>query len=783
MVKKNSFLSVLSPYRLANFFYTLTVITVFFVTLSPSLAQDSNTKNNPIKVAIVTDLYPLSEFDNKGNFSGIIADYLRLASNKTKLSFDVVSIDTKEQAIKLLREHKIDAIIADINDQQISPHAKVSSPFFSNPVLAIGSKESQKIQSLYELGNQRIAYLSGSGYLNQIKLRYPQLNLTPVNSIKDVLIGVETGKYTASLSSELIAIQNLDYHGIQGLTALAETGVDLLIGFYVSPNRPQLFQQLDTFATGLTKREVSQIQARWGSGHFIKKVDYTYAIIVALFSSLIVALLWFWTKRLKQEVILRKQAELRSEQANLLKSQFLANMSHEVRTPMNAIIGFSDLLKKTQLNSKQHRYAEAVETSAKSLLAIINDILDLSKIEAGMLKIENEKFNIHKLFNDLKLIFTHSVQQKKLFFDIEFSPDFPEIIIGDEVRLRQVLTNLLSNSVKFTSEGGIKLSATFNNSNLHICVQDTGMGIPLEQQAKIFEAFVQQEGQTASDFEGTGLGLSISIKLAKLMQGELTLKSDGKNQGSTFCLSLNHVTACVSDAIKTEIQTEYDNVRFNHQTVLIVDDKLLNRVLLKELLQPLNLQVLEAENGLKALQAMESKNISLVLSDIRMPEMDGHEMIATIKQNQAYDELPIFAVTASVMKEEQQALLKEGFNEVLSKPIDVKSLNRLLSNYLNKKATPFILDKTINSNDLNLLTIEILQEIKQKGYPLLNSSKISELEKFKSVCEKIVNENEAEADVQNLETYLHQLSEALQDFDMDAIEMNKERMLKILEQI
>ncbi|MFK5970878.1 MAG: PAS domain S-box protein, partial [Candidatus Marithrix sp.] len=403
------------------------------------------------------------------------------------------------------------------------------------------------------------------------------------------------------------------------------------------------------------------------------------------------------TERKKTETDLKKARDA-ADTANKAKSEFLANMSHEIRTPMNAVIGFSNILASQITDKKQKSYLNSIQTAGKGLLNLINDILDLSKIEAGRLDIQYEPVNLLIIFAELQQIFTLKIAEKNLEFIIDIDVELPTRLMLDEIRLRQVLLNLIGNAIKFTDTGYIKLSAKQNITeqqlDLIITVEDSGIGIPADQQTIIFESFKQQDGQSTRKYGGTGLGLSISKRLVEMMNGQISVSSiSGK--GSSFKVILQKVKiAITTKPILKHIP--FQQYTFENAQILVVDDIESNRNLIKEYLFQVNLTVIEAKNGQEALLLAEQYQPDLILMDLRMPVMNGHDATAHLKSNPHTAKIPIIALTASV----EEKVKSHYFNDFLSKPVNISDLLNKLFYYLKY-------DKNIEPN----LPIEISSEI------------------------------------------------------------------------
>jgi two-component system, sensor histidine kinase len=424
---------------------------------------------------------------------------------------------------------------------------------------------------------------------------------------------------------------------------------------------------------------------------------------------------------LEQEIVVRKRAEKAAEVANQAKSTFLANMSHEIRTPMNAVIGFSEILASEITDKKQKSYLNSIQMASKNLLTLINDILDLSKIEAGRLNIQYEPVNLQMILTELQQIFNLKMAEKQLEFIMEIDETLPQFLCLDETRLRQVLLNLIGNAVKFTESGYIKLcanqKASENQIDLILAVEDSGIGISSDQHNLIFESFRQQDGQSTRQYGGTGLGLTITKRLVEIMNGQISLSSV-PGEGSRFEVTLRGVKiATTMPDTKKNTHFALNNVKFEKVKILVVDDIESNRNLIEEYLSKVNLEVILAENGHKALLFAEKYHPALILMDIRMPEMDGYEAIKLLKNNPNTTNIPIIAVTASVTFNAKTKIKTHGFDGYLAKPVNFSELLGELSRYLKYMPETVAnreVNHTFNLNDIvdfPILRSKIEQEI------------------------------------------------------------------------
>lgn len=431
-------------------------------------------------------------------------------------------------------------------------------------------------------------------------------------------------------------------------------------------------------------RELSALYSGW------RKELFWICSLYALIGCSMLCGLLMYQKKQRFYMVELEAARAEAEKGNRSKSDFLAAMSHEIRTPMNAVIGFLVLLERSGLSPRQLDYVQKVQLASRSLLAILNDVLDFSKVEAGRIELEQIPFHPDKLFDNLSVILTPAVREKGIALVVTVDPALPGCLQGDPLRLQQVLLNLAGNAVKFTEAGGITVEARVvqvdpETAVVRFSVQDTGIGIAPEQQEEIFKSFSQADSSITRRFGGTGLGLAISRRLVRLMGGELSVASQpGQGSEFFFTISLPVVSnerqesrQALAGARSGPLQMER---RLAGLQLLLVEDNQLNQMMARELLENEGATVTVASNGMQAIEllASASRPFDAVLMDIQMPGMSGYETVRRIRKLPGMAEQLIIAMTAHVSPEEREKALAAGMNEHVGKPIDFGELVAIL---------------------------------------------------------------------------------------------------------
>ncbi|MDH3997841.1 MAG: transporter substrate-binding domain-containing protein, partial [Desulfuromonadales bacterium] len=667
------------------------------IELSPD--EEAFLKGRPVlRVAFDVDWPPVEFSDKNIGMKGMAADYLSRISELLGIKFEPSQPRSWPEMLKAVENGELDFFSAVSPTPQRKEWLGFTDSYLSFPIVILTSKEVPYIGSMLDLEDKPVAVVAGYASQEFLLKNHPELTLLPVRDVKEGLMTVSTGKAYAFVGSLATASHVMSREGLTDLKVSGETPYSYNLSMGVRKEDTVLLNILDKALAAISPKERNVINSRWTSVTYEHAIDYSLLWRIVVAALIVVALVLYWNGRLKREISERKRAEEAAETANQAKSDFLANMSHELRTPLNAILGFAQIMERNPNISSEKENLRIIQRSGNHLLTLINQVLDLSKIEAGHITFEQHNFDLSHMLDDLESMLSFKADKQHLTLQFDCAPEVPRFIRTDEVKLRQVLINLLTNAIKFTREGSIVLRVSLrdhddsekvgqnheslsspDNNVIQFEIKDTGSGIAPEEMGVLFEAFKQTASGRGTQ-EGTGLGLLISHKFVQLMGGDMHVTSE-VGQGTTFSF---YIQAQVADAtnLTAELPTNRaiaikpGQPRFR---MLIVDDKQDNRQLLNKLLSPFGFDLLEAANGQEAIDILKSWKPHLIWMDMRMPVMDGYEATKLIRAlGTAIAQPTIIAVTASVFDENRAAVMAIGCDDIVIKPFQEKAIVEIL---------------------------------------------------------------------------------------------------------
>ena len=531
-------------------------------------------KQHPyLRVAFRSD-WPPFEYAQDGNPTGLVADLVSRLESQIKVRFARTIVPNRIIAEEQLRAGEVDILPGLSRTPRTQRDFLFTRAYLTVPIALAIRDDGRFIGDLRELRTERVGVVNRHAAHDYLLINHPDLNLFPVNTVEQGLLALSNGDLDVMVTHIPAVSYTVARLGLSNLRITSITPYQYDLRLAVRKDNPELHRILNKALGSLEASDTEAIYNRWIHLDIEQLADYTVVRRVVLIALLVVLIFLYWNRKLSREVderirsenaLRRSEDELRAakldaerlareaEIASLAKSEFLANMSHEIRTPMNAVIGYSDLLSNTVTDPQQRNYLDAIRAGSRALLMLINDILDLSRIEAGKMRLDYTAVSVRRLLDDVRHIFDLRAREQGISLEVSVDSKMPAAMMLDETRLRQVLFNLVGNAIKFTHDGSVTVRATAvhldaQDSSDHqwyklvVVVRDTGIGIPDDQHERIFDAFEQQEGQNSRRYGGTGLGLAISRKLARMMGGELEVESE-PGTGSVFTIVLPKVEA------------------------------------------------------------------------------------------------------------------------------------------------------------------------------------------------------------------------------------------------
>ena len=754
------------------------------------------------KLLVSGDPYwpPYSFYNEKGQYIGIIPDLVNEVFRDSGIVLEYVKTDKWSDTIDLIKNKKLDLIDAISYSQNRNEYLNFSDKYIGAEIVIIANnKEDKYINSFHNISKKRIATVKGYSIIEEIKRDYTDID--KIIEYNNPLEGLKALS-NSQIDYFILDIPSFEFYSkkfsLSNLKIVGPSGYDYNYGFGIQKENLQLLSIVNKLLNTISMEKKDEIYRKWIKVDFEEKIDYEIIWKIITFAIFILAGTIYWNRKLKLEIYKKEeiQKELEKERnyikslnvelkksnelaqnAAKQKSEFLANMSHEIRTPMNSVIGFAEILYK-EINDPIHKeYLNSIKKGGNALLRIINDILDLSKIEAGKLEIKKEAVNPRSLFLEIESIFHAKIISKNITFILEIDKNIPKFIIIDGVRIRQILFNLIGNALKFTENGHIKLKveSIFKDKiksklDLKFIVEDTGIGIEEKNLETIFNAFEQQNNQDVAKYGGTGLGLSICTKLVHMMNGKIKVESK-RNKGSLFTVILKDISVSSMEKEIVSEKLSSFNINFEKAKILVVDDVEENIKLIQASLKDFDFDLIIAKNGKESIDILKNVNVDLILMDLRMPVMNGYEAAAIIKADTKLKAIPLIALTASVMGKDLEKVSEFGFDGYLRKPVIIDDLIEELSKHLkyyfiNQNLIEENNSQLINSRNLQIVLDLLENDLKKEWMDIKNGGDFSLIEEF-------ANKLNALAIDQNifiLKDYAEQLIKNINFFDIEKVD-------------
>ncbi len=684
--------------------YKITGFLVFSVTLLISCQKPDytdpltkeerdwvNSLNRPLVAAPDPSYPPMEYFDDEGYFNGVIAEYIKIIRDRLKIPITVQRFPSWQYILNSVDSSKFDFISCIQKTPERDEYLIFTEPFVESQNVIIVRDEIKENLSFKDLIGKKVAVIHNYATYEYISKHHEGIYLIYVENVLQGLTDLSFYKFDAFITDLPSASYYINKEGIGNLRVAGFFNYNYKLSFGIPKNNPILARILQKGLNSITTNEKTEIYNSFVKiqyKQFYQEKSFWLGL-AGLLAILILSiyLSYMWRKRAKELRIARDQADA----ANRAKSEFLANMSHEIRTPMNAIIGFAELLQERVASDEDREFASIISENGKTLLKLINDVLDLSKIEAGKIVIANKPVKIAEIIHEIEGLFSLKLEQQNLDFKVNISDNVKPCYLIDEIRFRQILLNVIGNAIKYTYKGGISISVDAVDipntvtQKIIVKIKDTGIGISKEDQERIFAPFVQIINPNNEANIGTGLGLTITKRLVELLNGTILLESEPE-KGSAFTLIFNDTKPCSTNHL--EDKQEIENLlgtTFNEEQLVIVDDNQSSLLLLSSILKSHKLKVLCYTSGREALSKIESLSPALFIIDIKMPEMDGFELLSNLRKVEKFRHIPCWAISASVMKGDEQRIRNAGFDGFIPKPIDKILLLRELKQLLGKE--------------------------------------------------------------------------------------------------
>lgn len=628
---------------------------------------------------------PIEFADEKGAPVGVSVAYLKRLETLLGVRFELVASANWGQSLQGLEAGTLDVLPATTITADRRTRMHFTEPYLAFPTAIFSASEVAYLGGLKDLEGKSVAVIRAEAPQEWLRTDWPDLDVTAVTNTREALSKLTKGKFFAFVGNLATTSYYIGQSGLTQVKVAGETPYTYQLGMAVRQDWPILAGILQKGLDAIPQQERDSMYHEWISVQYKHGVDYTLLWQMTAVSALVLLVVLYWNRKLIREVGRRRQAEAAlfmakdaADRANRAKSEFLANTSHDLRTPLNSVLGFTQILQADgRLDDRQQQLALGIHRGAERLLGLVDELLDLAKIEADRIDLEPGEWDSRSLLREMVEMFRARAEAKGIRLTIEASPTLPERLWGDGKRLHQILANLLDNAIKYTERGAVTLRVEYGDGRLGLEVTDTGVGIPSGEIKTIFEPF-ERGGASGPRSPGTGLGLAIVHRLVERMGGTLSLDS-APGRGSCFQLSvpaaqMGDTGARPASAFPALSMASgavgYRRTRGEGPLrILVVDDELENRQVLRGLLEALGFAVEEADNGRRGIEQAETWIPDLMFMDLRMPEMDGLAATRTLRKHPQLGAIPIVAVTAAAFAEDRATALAAGCDDHLPKPV------------------------------------------------------------------------------------------------------------------
>lgn len=663
-------------------------------------------KNPVVKVVPTPNFPPIDYTDLKRSVhKGMAADYLNEISKITGLEFEYVFTPTWHEGLDVLKMGGADMITSAQETDERKKYLSFTSSYVDVENTLIVNTDLNKNLSLKKMKNKKLGIIKGYAVEDYIRKNYPEIEVVHAEDVLEAMFFLSMGKVDGIIANVPVILYFKSKNMVGNLKIAEVIDYEYNLSFGIRSDLEVLYSVIEKALASVPQKKKDEISDKWIQLKFKRFFEDRLFIGVFLLSAGLLLVMFFlvllWRKKAMELDRAKQEAEKamdKAHEADAAKSKFLANISHEIRTPMNSVLGFAELLNEEELSAKAKTYISNIKNSGRTLLNLIDDILDMSKIEAGRFEMYYQPCDFKSVLETVKSEFRVMAEGKKLEFNISSDPRIPKFLLLDELRIKQIIVNLVGNSIKFTEKGYVDIvsypefkGGDLTAIDLFIQVKDSGIGIPLSEQEKIFAPFTQQNGQDSREYGGTGLGLAITKKLVEMMNGEITLESE-PGKGSCFSVVLRDV---VLPDLDTSRQYEsarcFSSIRFLKKTeILMADHDTSDKEFVSYLLKPYGIRLFQVSDSREAVNFLTKRLPDIILLNMNILDGKSMDVIEYIEKNQLIKRVMVVAVSGDA-----KFMRSRGISGYLEKPFTRDALISQLIKFI-----PYSREESLESEHL-----------------------------------------------------------------------------------